>query len=196
MLYLYIVMSIEEIFESEERNEENLYDIHFYMEGSFWRAYEWSAYLSRMFPSDLKEEERLKVLKKLPKGYDDGYVLVGLQLSSFEKYFPNVADDEEIFEMLDKHIVIHARKYFLNKDFSDYEGILSKWKKFIEASKKEKKKSKFNNAEIESEFSFENLIQEIVSYPIENKSLIESIAFLSYVRDKAFKIIKQNKMNS
>ena len=53
-------MNIEEILDSEKRNEDNLYDIHFYMEGSFWRAYEWSAYLSRHFPSELTEDERLK----------------------------------------------------------------------------------------------------------------------------------------
>lgn len=76
------------------------------MEGSFWRAYEWSAYLSRMFPSELNDEDRLKVLKKVTKDYEDGYVQVGLQLSSFEKYFPNVADDGNIFEMKNKHIII------------------------------------------------------------------------------------------
>lgn len=36
-------MPVQEIFELEKRNSENLYDIYFYMEGSFWRAYEWSA---------------------------------------------------------------------------------------------------------------------------------------------------------
>ena len=53
-------MSIQEIYESEKRDDSNLYDIHFYMEGSFWRAYEWSAYLSRIFPSELNDEDRLK----------------------------------------------------------------------------------------------------------------------------------------
>lgn len=73
-------MGIEEILDSENRNEDNLYDIHFYMEGSFWRAYEWSAYLSRFFPSELNDDERLKVVKKLPKDYENVYVFQSLLL--------------------------------------------------------------------------------------------------------------------
>ena len=95
----YTVMTIQEIFKSEERNKDNLFDIHFYMEGAFWRAYEWSAYLSRMFPSELKEEERLKVLKKATKDCKDGYVQVGLQLPSFKKYFPSIMEDEKLMEI-------------------------------------------------------------------------------------------------
>ena len=113
-------MSVQEIYDSEKRDNTNLYDIHFYMEGSFWRAYEWSAYLSRKFPSTLNEDERLKVLKKVTRNDEKGYVQVGLQLSSFEKYFPGVADDESIFEMKNKHIIIHAEKFFNGEDFSNY----------------------------------------------------------------------------
>ena len=51
-------MSVQEIFSSEKRDKDSLFDIHFYMEGSFWRAYEWSAYLSRIFPSELNDENR------------------------------------------------------------------------------------------------------------------------------------------
>ena len=121
-------MSVQEIYDSEKRDNTNLYDIHFYMEGSFWRAYEWSAYLSRKFPSNLNEDERLKVLKKVTRNDEKGYVQVGLQLSSFEKYFPGVADDESIFEMKNKHIIIHAEKFFNGEDFSNYVDILESWK--------------------------------------------------------------------
>ena len=51
-------MSVLEIFSSEKRDKDSLFDIHFYMEGSFWIAYEWSAYFSRIFPSELNDEER------------------------------------------------------------------------------------------------------------------------------------------
>ena len=63
-------MSVQEIFSSEKRDKDSLFDIHFYMEGSFWRAYEWSAYLSRTFPSELNDEGRdvnaAKNIKKVP----------------------------------------------------------------------------------------------------------------------------------
>lgn len=63
-------MSIDEIFASEKRENDNVFDIYLHMEGSFWRAYEWSAYLSRHFPSDLSDKERLKVIKKKSKEGD------------------------------------------------------------------------------------------------------------------------------
>ena len=188
-------MSVQEIFESEKRNGDNLYDIHFYMEGSFWRAYEWSAYLSRNFPSKLNEDERLKPLKKVTKDFEGGYVQVGLQLSSFEKYFPGVVDDDTVFEMQNKCIIIHAKSFFIDNDFSEYENILNEWKNNVKLSDKEKKKrreittGRHNNVD---DNSVDSLIREIISYPIENKNLVESLQFLSYIRDKAIKITKND----
>ena len=39
-------------------------------------------------------------MKKTTKNCEEGYVQVGLQLPSFDKYFPNVTDNEEIFEII------------------------------------------------------------------------------------------------
>ena len=56
-----------------------MFDIHFYMEGSFWRAYEWSAYLSRMFPSELNDEDRdINAAKNIKKFSLNPQSLVGL----------------------------------------------------------------------------------------------------------------------
>ena len=63
-------MLVQEIFSSEKRYKNSLFDIHFYMESSFWRAYEWSAYLSRIFHSELNDEDRdinaAKNIKRFP----------------------------------------------------------------------------------------------------------------------------------
>ena len=181
-------MSVEEIYETEKRNDNNLFDIHFHLEGSFWRAYEWSAYLSRNFPSDLKDDERLNPMKKTTKNCEEGYVQVGLQLPSFDKYFPNVTDNEEIFEMNNKYITIHAESFFKGEDLSDYETILNEWKSTIKLSSKEKKKYKEIKIESNIKPTLDSLIKEIIRYPIESKNLIESLQFLSYIRDMAIKI--------
>lgn len=183
-------MNIEEILDSEKRNEDNLYDIHFYMEGSFWRAYEWSAYLSKHFPSELTEDERLKPTKKITKTCKDWYVHIGLPLSSFEKYFPDVLNNNEMFRMENKHIIIHSKSFFVNEDFSNYEEILTEWKSNIKLSDKEKKKNKEIKNESYNIITSDSLINEIMSYPIENKTLIESLQFLGYIMDKAIKIRK------
>lgn len=183
-------MPIEEIFESEKRDENNLFDIHFYLEGSFWRAYEWSAYLSRNFPSELKDNERLNAIKKVTKKCEEGYVQVGLQLQSFDKYFPNITDNENMFEMKNKHIIIHAKSYFNDIDLSDYESILNEWKYTIKLSDKENKKYKEIKNEYNANPILDSMLKEIIRCPIESNSLIENLQFLSYIRDIAIKITK------
>lgn len=72
-------MSVQEIFSSEKRDKDSLFDIHFYMEGSFWIAYEWSAYLSRMFPSELNDEDRdINAAKNIKRFALNPQSLVGL----------------------------------------------------------------------------------------------------------------------
>ena len=68
-------MSVQEIFSSEKRDKDSLFDIHFYMEGSFWRAYEWSAYFSRIFPSELNDEDRDIMLQKILKDFPEPTII-------------------------------------------------------------------------------------------------------------------------
>ena len=72
-------MPVQEIFSSEKRDKDSLFDIHFYMEGSFWRAYEWSAYLSRIFHSELNDEDRdINAAKNIKKFSLNPQSFVGL----------------------------------------------------------------------------------------------------------------------
>jgi hypothetical protein len=71
------------------------------------------------------------------------------------------------------------------------------WKNGIKPSCNEKKKNRnYKLIEEENNFGVDTLLHEIVSYPIESRNLMESLTFLSYIRDKAFKITKHDKMNS
>ena len=93
-------MTAQRIFELEKRDGNNLYDIHFYLEGIFWKSYGMEClFESHIFHQIYKIAKKLKILKKQTKYNDNGFIQVGLQLSSFEKYFPNAVDDEEIFEL-------------------------------------------------------------------------------------------------
>jgi len=95
-----------------------------------------------------------------------------------------------MFRMENKHIIIHSKSFFVNEDFSNYEEILTEWKSNIKLSDKEKKKNKEIKNESYNIITSDSLINEIMSYPIENKTLIESLQFLGYIRDKAIKIRK------
>ena len=58
-------MKYSDIFQLETRQTiEDLYKIHFYQEGDWWRAYEWSSYLVLQFPNNLEDKNKLKPTHK------------------------------------------------------------------------------------------------------------------------------------
>ena len=177
-------MTIQNILELEKRDDSNLFDIHFYLEGMFWKSYEWSAYLSHIFPSNLQDNKRLKIVKKQTKHDENGYIQVGLQFSSFNKYFPGVIDEKDVFKLDGNHIVIHAKKYFDGYNFYDYESILNDYKNKILF----KNTSVSNNTKTLNSIDINLLLNDIISYPIESKSLVDNTSFLINIRNAAIKI--------
>lgn len=177
-------MTIQSILELEKRDGSNLFDIHFYLEGIFWKSYEWSAYLSHIFPSNLQDNKKLKIVKKQTKYDKNVYIQVGLQLSSFNKYFPGVIDDKENFILDGSHIVIRAKKYFDEYDFSKYESILNDYKNKIQFKDCLKK----SNSKASNDADIDLLLNEIISYPIESKSLVDNTSFLISIKNNAIKI--------
>lgn len=177
-------MTIQSILELEKRDDSNLFDIHFYLEGIFWKSYEWSAYLSHIFPSNLQDNKKLKIVKKQTKYDKNGYIQVGLQLSSFNKYFPEVIDDKENFILDGSHIVIHAKKYFDGYNFYDYESILNDYKNKIQFKDCLIK----SNNKVSNDADIDLLLNEIISYPIESKSLVDNTSFLISIKNNAIKI--------
>ena len=59
-------MTHSQIIEIEKRNtNEDLFKIQFYLEGEWWRAYEWSAYLCELFFDTLEDSNKLIPINKL-----------------------------------------------------------------------------------------------------------------------------------
>ena len=88
------VMKIIDIVNSEKRDKDSLYLVHFIKTGDWWRAYEWSAYLSVMFTT--KNGNSLNPIKRLLVENNIEYIYVGLQIKSFEKYFKGLIDIEKV----------------------------------------------------------------------------------------------------
>ena len=80
-------MKRKEILEIEKRTEDNLYEMYFFYEEGWWRAYEMSTYLCNHLGDNLEETERLKHTKKMLNNVGE-YIFVGMKLSSFVKYIP------------------------------------------------------------------------------------------------------------
>lgn len=130
-------MTYQQIFEAETRNsDEEIYLIHFYKEGLWWKAWEWSAYLYTKFMSDLMarlDKKKLNILKRWTKqNQEQNIVCVGLPIEAYNNYLVGF----DCFEIIsDTHIVYDLSKWEEMKykidgyiDVYNYEEVLLDWK--------------------------------------------------------------------
>ena len=91
--------AITEILEFESiRNELEMQRVvHLFQEGSFYRAYEWSAWLMCKFFHDFK------VTHRHMKGVEQSVTLIGFPVTSLAKW---VTQDIERHDVSDKHIIL------------------------------------------------------------------------------------------
>lgn len=177
------------------RNKEDLYLIHFYLNGEWWRAYEWSAYLISLLQKDFEKENSLKVNRKTCNGIDNGITFVGLKLSSFDKYFPNVKDKK----IQDSELIIDCKDLIdeaINYEF--YKEILNDWKNTIPFAKEKIKdikdekqiKNEKINDNLDNEVqksSLNGILNKIVSYDIINHTLLENTVFINEIKNLIYK---------
>lgn len=165
--------------ERERTSQDQSRMLHLFCEGTFYRAYEWSAWLLvRCFPD-------LKVTHRLLKGGED-IVFVGFPLTSLERYTPREAT---VVPVDDKCVDI-----VLPPGASDTEamqGGFANWKQaqpLTEASKKkeeERQQAERRNASPR----LTDIMLDIMAYPIEQHSPMECMAFLSDMKQRISQIL-------
>ena len=84
--------------------------IHLHREGSFYRAYEWSAYLSCRYLHEFK------VNKRAFNGIEQPVAYIGFPETSLDKWMPEGAELKEIEE---KHLTIRLPDLMLQNDPPD-----------------------------------------------------------------------------
>ena len=191
-----------EYIKEEKRNEKNLFKIYFRKEGDWYRAFEWSAYLAHYFPNNLEEKDLLKPLKKMLRGLDDGYITVGLQLQSIDKFFPIDKELDIISSEEENLIIIDCELFFKDSNITinNYENILKDWKNDIDFLKSESKNAtekvvNNNNNEKnlvqtkqDSNKIIRNVLLSIKNYHMSNKTLIDNTLFLHTLQEEIFKL--------
>lgn len=173
----------------------NLNEIILFKEGSWWRAYEESAFICHNYnySSQLKDDEKLKPTHRKYKDIDDSCIFVGFPIKSISKYLPGIENYTYYNE--DMSILTIDVSEFLDPNI-DIRNEYIKWKNYIPLKTKEKT-PKENNQNNQSKNNDDNdrymkmvmLAQEIISYPIENKTMIENIMFISNLKQKFINII-------
>lgn len=154
----------------EERNENNLYEIHFYFEGDWWRAYEWSAYLATHYKTS--EVSSLVPTKKSWSGNEDGIVLVGLKTQSFKKYFPELDVEDLISDK--KEMVIKYNDILDNINTNNYKRVLSQWKNSLDFKEKEKNVTSLSNKQKTNDIDYNIVLKDTNHSNVNIKEIIKA----------------------
>ena len=184
-------MTIVESLKLERNKKSN--EIILIKESSWWRAYEESAFVCRNFSKDIIESDRLKPTHRHYKDINDSCIFVGFPIKSISKYLRGTENYTYYNE--DMSILTIDVSEFLDPNI-DIRNEYEKWKNYIPLKTKEKT-PKENNQNNQSKNNNDNdrymkmvmFAQEIISYPIENKTMIENIMFISNLKQKFINII-------
>ena len=173
-----IKMQLKDIFTKEQSRSEivQLRTIYLVPEGTFYRAYEWSAWLCHRYVSQFKPTHRLL------KNTEDSVVFVGFPMTSLERHIPEGAT---VAEQEDKTIaLVLAENVFGETTTEQLQTDYANWKKSVPLVKSKEQGSKDQDKNVKSETSVEEVLKRILAYPIEQHSPMEAIAFLSEIKQQ------------
>lgn len=171
-------MQLKEVFAKEQSRSETVdyRTIHLIPEGTFYRAYEWSAWLCHRYVSQFKPTHRLL------KNAEDSVVFVGFPMTSLERHTPEGAT---IAEQEDKTLaVVLPETLFSETTIEQLQIDFSNWKKSVPLVKTKEQGTKNQDKNVKSEASVEEVLKRILAYPIEQHSPMEAMAFLSEIKQQ------------
>ena len=176
---------LKEILEKEKECNtlEQCAVIHLFREGTFYRAYEWSAWLCVRYFAELKVTHRL-----LKSGED--IIFVGFPLTSIDRYTP---EGSAVLPSGDKSIEMtlpteafapEVDMESLRKDFENRKQC----QPMTEASKKKVEEEKART-ERNAHPRLTDIMLRILAYPIEQHSPMECMVFLADIKQQISEII-------
>ena len=172
-------MQLKEVFAKEQSRSEmvDYRTIHLIPEGTFYRAYEWSAWLCHRYVSQFKPTHRLL------KNTEESVVFVGFPMTSLERHTPEGAT---VAEQEDKTVaVILPETVFGEKGtIEQLQTDFANWKKSVPLVKTKEQGTKNQDKNVKSEASVEEVLKRILAYPIEQHSPMEAMAFLSEIKQQ------------
>lgn len=168
--------------ERQRSDAESRRVIHLYLEGSFLRAYEWSAWLCCRYVNGFKATRRVV------KGTDDSIVFIGFPVTSIYKYR---AEGREICSIDDRNYDIILAENLVQQDLNDAD--FNNWKQSIQLSESKKKQQDATAlsaiTSTAQPVSLTGIMQQILAFPIERKSPLECMVFMADVKQQLAAII-------
>lgn len=176
---------LKEILQKEKERDsvEQCMVIHLFREGTFYRAYEWSAWLCLHYFTELK------VTHRLLKGGED-IIFVGFPLTSIDRYTPEGAT---VLPSGDKSLemTLPAEVFAPDVDIESLRNGFEDWKQCQPLTEASKKKVEEEKARLERNAHprLTDIMLRILAYPIEQHSPMECMAFLGDIKQQISEII-------
>lgn len=171
--------------ESQRTTAEQCRIVYLFQEGTFYRAYEWSAWLC------VRYIQQFKTTKRMFKNEEASLVFVGFPVTSLEKYTIEGAQvafgEEKNVSMLLPEALFPA-----SVDPQTLAEEYGNWKQSVpltENSKKELMEAERGVSMTGRPIRLTEVFQKILSYPIEQRSPMESMAFLADIKREIAEII-------
>ncbi|MBQ8064439.1 MAG: hypothetical protein IJ144_02375 [Prevotella sp.] len=161
-------------------------EIHLWREGTFLRAYDWSAWLCCHFLHDFK------VNKRQFKDIDEPVAYIGFPESSIGKWLPEGAEQTVLDE---KHLLLKLPAVMLTERPDDMQAAYAAWRETVPLSepaagqrKRDRQRDDATTAGA-APVTLTAVMQRILAWPIESKSPMESMAFLAEIKQQIAQII-------
>ncbi|MBO5578934.1 MAG: hypothetical protein J5952_00715 [Prevotella sp.] len=154
-------------------------ELHLYREGTFLRAYNWSAWLACRFLHDFK------VNKRKFKGIEDAVTYIGFPENSLAKWLPEGVEQHAKGE---NHLLLCLPDLLLADSPETMERDYTVWYDTIPLAVKERHGREpadergTEPSEPTPSPTLTSVMQRILSFPIESKSPVESMMFLADVK--------------
>lgn len=176
-------------YEKHRQDVDSWNKIILHKDGTFYHAYEWSAWLiktivcTEKFQKDRGDEKVLSAPRYKTKNNE--YILIGFPVESLSKFIPEYVNVREMEggDALEIEIDLHLKG---TETFEEMEAHFKQWKK---AQPENKKNGGKKDTEQPKRVGMFQIIAEIVAYPMEKRTQEETIEFVSYLKEKASELL-------
>ncbi|MBQ9357019.1 MAG: hypothetical protein IJT98_07005 [Prevotella sp.] len=162
-------------------------ELHLHREGTFLRAYDWSAWLGCRYLHDFKASKRQF------KDINEPVAYIGFPETSLHKWLPEGAEQRVEDE---KHLVLRLPQTMLTETPEAMADAYTQWKDALpltESQGKTRAKSGGDDGDWQrtaaSPHTLTAIMQRILAWPIESKSPLESMMFLADVKQQLASLV-------
>ncbi len=192
-------MKTQDVVKKEyERTDKSTWNtIHLYKEGNFYRAYEWSAWITSIAYCNKNKENKdakpLTVSRKKIKSVENDYCFIGFPTTSLEKFIPenigfNTISDTEIEIKVQVEFPEGTTYENLKASFESWKNSFT-IKEETPYDESKKKASGSEHSGYGGPTSLTKIMSKILAYPLESRSPKDNIEFISNLKQELASLI-------